>query len=173
MQKLSDQILKLLQGGEALIEARLKALKITNEIQGFGSSVNSSSSSSPCSSPGSSSFRSFSTTTTPSYFGSNKNSLQGGIGDHGNIVFPSKNVKHVDKNHLWCVPAVEEKHVLIDSDDGEKVEKPKGFVSEICSKIVGNATIGGGREKIGFRCISDVGRKGIKKKYDRQYSLWF
>ena len=51
MLKLSEQILKLLQDEEALIEARLKALKITNEIQGFGSSLNSptSSSPSPCS----------------------------------------------------------------------------------------------------------------------------
>ncbi|XP_054796119.1 uncharacterized protein LOC129301587 [Prosopis cineraria] len=50
MQKISDQILKLLQGGPTLREARLKALKITNEIQGFGSSEYSPSASSSSSS---------------------------------------------------------------------------------------------------------------------------
>ncbi|XP_027367796.1 epsin-3 [Abrus precatorius] len=163
MQKLSDQILKLLHNREALKEARLKALKITNEIQGFGSSVNTPSSS-PCSvsseaaSPGISSFYSFSTPRNDS-----------------NAAFPSKNGKqHVDKNHRWNGPSGEEKNVLIDSDEDEYLAKPKGFVSEICSKIVGsNPPIVGKREKIGFRCISDVGSKVTKKKFDRQYSLWF
>ncbi|XLR44470.1 hypothetical protein S83_029130, partial [Arachis hypogaea] len=53
MLKLSEHILKLLEGGEALNEARLKALKITNEIQGYG--ISSSSPSSSSSSPSSSS----------------------------------------------------------------------------------------------------------------------
>lgn len=155
MQNLSNEILKLLQGGEALKQARLKALKITNEIQGFGSgsSLNSPTStvSSPSSfssdqlgSPGSSSFCSFSTNGSP---------------------------KNVDEKHLWNGPAIEE--ILIDSDDDVVDDdydgKPKGFVSEMCSKIIG----GNGREKIEFRCISDVGRKVPKKSYDRQYSHWF
>ncbi|CAK8572105.1 unnamed protein product [Lathyrus sativus] len=163
MQNLSNEILKLLQGGEALKQARLKALKITNEIQGFGSgsSLNSPTStvSSPSSlssdqlgSPGSSSFFSFSTNSSP---------------------------KNVDEKHFWNGPTIEE--ILIDSDNDDDVEdddddnyngedgKPKGFVSEICSKIIG----GNGRENIEFRCISDVGRKVPKKCYDRQYSNWF
>ncbi|CAI8603122.1 unnamed protein product [Vicia faba] len=159
MQNLTNEILKLLQGGEALKESRLKALKITNEIQGFGSgsSLDSPTSivSSPCSfssdqlgSPGSSSFCSFSTNSSP---------------------------KNVDEKQLWNGPAVEE--ILIgsgddvDDDDDSYGEdgKPKGFVSEICSKIIG----GNGRGKIEFRCISDVGSKVAKKSYDRQYSLWF
>uniref|UniRef100_A0A7N1A551 ENTH domain-containing protein n=1 Tax=Kalanchoe fedtschenkoi TaxID=63787 RepID=A0A7N1A551_KALFE len=37
MQKKSERIMQLLRGGEILKEARLKALKITKEIQGFGS----------------------------------------------------------------------------------------------------------------------------------------
>ncbi|WJX12482.1 hypothetical protein P8452_02980 [Trifolium repens] len=168
MQKLSNEILKLLQGGEALKQARLKALKITNEIQGFGSSLNSPSSST--SSPNSmsfdqlespSSFCSFSTTSTSI----NNYNIDS---DLKNIV-PQKN--NVDEKNHWNDPAAEE--ILIDSDDvddsGGEVGKSKGFVSEMCSKIIG----GSDRGKIEFRCISDVGRKDPKKRYDRQYSLWF
>lgn len=36
MQKRAENILNLLRGGIILKEARLKAVKITNEIQGFG-----------------------------------------------------------------------------------------------------------------------------------------
>jgi len=159
MQKLSNEILRLLQGGEGLKEARLKALKITTEIQGFGGSLSSPSSrtSSPSSlssdqlaSPGSSSFCSSSSSGTPI-----------------NYNVPQKN--KVDEKHLWDGPAIEE--ILIDSDDDKDGEmgKSKGFVSEMCSKIIG----GNDREKIEFRCISDVGRKVTKKRYDRQNSLWF
>ncbi|CAM8979470.1 unnamed protein product [Rhodiola kirilowii] len=52
MHKKSERIMQLLRGGEILKEARLKALKITKEIQGFGSlhmSPLTSSSSSPSS----------------------------------------------------------------------------------------------------------------------------
>ncbi|XP_015940675.1 epsin-3 [Arachis duranensis] len=169
MLKLSEHILKLLEGGEALNEARLKALKITNEIQGYGisSSSPSSSSSSPSSSSWPSSpcspqgplpaFRSFSTPTTPtpSFF--------------DNINSKNNN----NRKHLWGganETVVEERNVLIDDDDDDddgKLEKPKGFVSEICSKIIGDPKVAG------FRCLSDVGRKEVKKKYDRQSSLWF
>lgn len=185
MQKLSDRVLKLLQGGGTLREARLKALKITNEIQGFGSSVNSPLSSSPysSSSEASSSFCSFSTTSsiTPAFMDSNEYLYKhhSPSNDHSNIVFPSKNVKHVDKNHLWNGAAGEEGDILIDFDDDEdeNVEKPKGFVSGIYSKIIGNGTaIGGRREEIEYvRCVSDVGTetKGTEKKFDRQHSLWF
>lgn len=178
MQKLSDQILKLLQGGEALKEARLKALKITNEIQGFGSSMNSPTSSSPNSlfseaaSQASSSFCSFSNTSSPvSFIDSNEQINKYTEEDYKNMVPPkNNNNNNVDKNHLWDGLAGEEKNVLVDSDDEDgEVGKPRGFVSEICSKIIGNG------EKIEFRCISDVGNKvsNNKKKYERQYSLWF
>ncbi|GAU43017.1 hypothetical protein TSUD_28360 [Trifolium subterraneum] len=80
--------------------------------------------------------------------------------------------KHnMDEMNHWDDPAAGE--ILIDSDDdgddfdGE-VGKSKGFVSEMCSKMIG----GNDRRKIEFRCISDVG-KDPKKRYDRQYSLWF
>ncbi|KAK7391723.1 hypothetical protein VNO78_20142 [Psophocarpus tetragonolobus] len=189
MQQLSDRVLKLLQDGEALTEARLKALKITNEIQGFGSSLNSptSSSSSPCSassevSAGSSSFYSVSTTSTPAYvFDSNdqlnKHQLPS-IGNNSNIniVLPPRSGKHVTKNHVWKRHSAgeEKKNILIDSDEDEDVEKPRGFVSGICSKIIGSSpTRGVNREKIEFRCLSDVGSKVNQKKLDRQYSIWF
>ncbi|KAK2402044.1 ENTH/VHS family protein [Trifolium repens] len=132
MQKLSNEILKLLQGGEALKQAQ---------------------------SP--SSFCSFSTTNTSI----NNYNIDS---DLKNIV-PQKN--NVDEKNHWNDPAAEE--ILIDSDDGDdsdgEVRKSKGFVSEMCSKIIG----GSDRGKIEFRCISDVGRKDPKKRYDRQYSLWF
>ncbi|KAF1880204.1 hypothetical protein Lal_00022333 [Lupinus albus] len=189
VQKLSDQVLKLLEGGETLRQARLKALKLTTEIQqGFGSSENSPSSLSPPfseASPGSSSFCSFSTTSsttpTPTFMDSNEYLNKHGLNKDSNIVFRSKNV---DKNHIWDGPAstAQEGDILVDSDDDddEKLDKPKGFVSEIYSKIVGNNggdDIRGSHEKIGyFRCISSVGNgtKGTnKKKFDRQNSLWF
>lgn len=190
MLKLSEQILKLLQDEEALIEARLKALKITNEIQGFGSSFNSptsssSSSSSPWSlsseaSQGSSSFYSFSTTSTPAYtFDSNdqlnKHHSPTSIANDGNIniVLPPKNI-NVTKNHVWKRFAGEENNILIDSDEDEDMEKPKGLLSEICSKIIGGSPIkGDNRENIEFRCLSDVGSKVTQKKLDRRYSIWF
>ncbi|KAJ1398938.1 hypothetical protein SESBI_30733 [Sesbania bispinosa] len=92
--------------------------------------------------------------------------------DYKNIV-ASKNVKHVNKKHIWDGPAADhDKNVLIDSDEDGELEKPKGFVSEIYSKIIGSGSPGS-RGKIEFRCISDVGRKRTTKKFDRQYSLWF
>ncbi|CAJ1976444.1 unnamed protein product [Sphenostylis stenocarpa] len=161
MQKLSDQIVKLLQDGEALTEARLKALKITSEIQGFGSSVTSPTSSSS-SSPGTSSFYSFSTPSTPAYiFDSddkpNKPHSPSARNDNNvNIILPPRNLKQVNKNHLWKRFAGEEKNILIDSKEEEDVDKPKGLVSEICSKISGVSPVGGQkREKVEFRCLSD------------------
>lgn len=56
MQKRSERVLELLKGGETLIQERLKALRITKEIQGFGNSISTSSSPSSASSAGSSVF---------------------------------------------------------------------------------------------------------------------
>ncbi|KAL2325151.1 hypothetical protein Fmac_024209 [Flemingia macrophylla] len=187
MQKLSDQIVKLLHDGETLREARLKALKITNEIQGFGTTLSSPSSSSSSSlpysffssdpaSPRSSSFYSVSTTSTPAYtFDPNEKQQSPSIGN--NIVLPQRNAKRVAINHVWKCPSGEEENVLIDAggEDGD-MEKPKGFVSEICSKIIPSPIKGdnhNNRGKIEFRCLSDVGSTVTQKKFDRQYSLWF
>ncbi|XP_039048761.1 epsin-3 [Hibiscus syriacus] len=54
MQKRSDNVLELLQGGESLRQARLKALKTSKEIKGFGNSATTSPSSSSSSSSDSS-----------------------------------------------------------------------------------------------------------------------
>ncbi|XP_065864494.1 probable serine/threonine-protein kinase PIX13 [Euphorbia lathyris] len=91
MQKRSENVVQLLNGGIALKEARLKALKITKGIQGFGNVVTSPTSTSPSSSDSSrssvsSSFFSYSpsSTTSRTSQGSNisRNSLfSGGSGD--------------------------------------------------------------------------------------------
>jgi len=165
MQKVSDEIVKLLRDPEALTEARMKALKITNGIEGFGSSVKKSSS--PTSS--SSSEGSISTTSSPTMFHSNRKlnkQQQDCIGNNSNIniVLPPRDLKHVTENHL-----------LIESKEDEDVEKPKGFVGEIYSKMSGVSPVKGEkRGKVEFRCLSDVGSKvNNHKKFDRQYSLWF
>ncbi|KAK7356674.1 hypothetical protein VNO80_15949 [Phaseolus coccineus] len=179
MQKLSDEIVNLLQDAEALTEARLKAMKITNGIEGFGSSVKCPS---PTSSSlaGSSSFYSFSTTSTPATIFHSNHKLNkhhsDSIGNNSNIniLLPPRDLKHVRKSHLWKRSAGEEKNILIESKEDEDVEKPKGFVGEICSKISGISPVKGEkRGKVEFRCLSDVGSKVNEKKFDRQYSLWF
>lgn len=163
MQKLSNEILKLLQGGESLNEARLKALKITNEIQGFGSSVNSNSPSSILSaSPLSSEFASPAGSSSSSSFSPTSN-------DSDNKYIVPQN--DLDESHLWDGSTAEE--ILIDSEDDDEMGKPKGFVSEMCSKIIAGSSAIGSREKIEFRCLSDVGRRATKKRYGRQNSLWF
>ncbi|KAG2402071.1 uncharacterized protein HKW66_Vig0232670 [Vigna angularis] len=179
MQKLSDEIVKLLQNAEALTEARLKALKITNGIQGFGSSVKCPSPTSS-SSAGSSSFYSFFTTSTPdNMFHSNdelNKQKSGSIGNNSNIniMLPPRNLKHVTQNHLWKGFAGEEKNILIDSTEDEYVQKPKGFVGEIFEKISAVSPVKGEkRGKVEFRCLSDVGKKVTQQKFDRQYSFWF
>ncbi|XP_028785578.1 epsin-3-like [Neltuma alba] len=203
MQKISGQILKLLQGGPTLREARLKALKITNEIQGFGSSEyspSSASSSSSSSEPHSaSSFSPYSSSTaTPTYFDSvtdpNKNPFSpikdyshGGIwSDENTLVFRKKNMynHNEDENQLWDDPSVEERDYLVgsdveDDDDDKPKEKQKlGFVNRICSRITGSSN-GGFRanydnKKVEFGCLSDNGRRGEnKKKLQRQHSLWY
>ncbi|KAK7278422.1 hypothetical protein RJT34_23450 [Clitoria ternatea] len=180
MQKLSGEILKLLQDVDALKDARLRALKITNEIQGFGGSLNSpvsssgSSSSSSEASPGSAaSFYSFSAPSTPAPAYFIESNDQPRTRYHSpSIVFPPP----VPKKHIWDGRAAEEKNVLIDSDSDDNMGKPNQSFSGMCSKIIGNnKTSGGNREKIEFRCISDVGKKVTTppKKFNRQYSLWF
>ncbi|MED6113771.1 hypothetical protein PIB30_073983 [Stylosanthes scabra] len=190
MLKLSDHILKLLEGGAVLNEARLKALKITNEIQGYGisSSPTSSSSpswpSSPCSPQGPLQFRSFSTPTTPtpSYFDNINSSKKINNRKSSFSPPPTQQIRKEDHGnnnmHVWGGGnddgvVDQERDVLIDDDDDRKLEKPKGFVSGICSKIIG----GSGDPKVGgfIRCLSDVGgrRREVKKKYNRQSSLWF
>lgn len=201
MQKKSDQILILLGGGPTLREARLKALKITNEIQGFGSSVSSPSSSTPSSAytetPRASSFSSFSTTssvwnemnnelskshlTSPTRSEAMESYSQGGLrdsdDDHDNDHYENPR----EGSHRWDCPPIEEKGSLLESededdgDDDEYYEKEDGIISGICSKLVnlspsrGNGPHG----NTGFRSVSDVGREGNKKRFDRHFSFWY
>lgn len=209
MHKLSDQILKLLQGGLTLKEARLKALKITNEIQGFGCLDSPSSSSSSSSSDAqASSFCSFSSSSTPTYIDSLNDQTKspfsptketnityspGGTGDIDNtLVFRRKNATtnnhnyNEEENNFWNNgPSgnIDNKDCLMSLDnnkndvaDEKSKEKPKGFVKGICSKLVGSANAlrgNGPNQKIDFRCLSDVGTKGSKRRLQRQYSLWY
>ncbi|XP_030924156.1 epsin-3 [Quercus lobata] len=193
MQKKSDEILKLLGGGETLKQARLKALKVTKEIQGFGGSMGYPSSSTPSTTTPSSSsseasrFSSFlsCSTTSPTWNDINEldkhqlytpkkevlgSNSQGGIHDEENPIFPAAN-KNSEGSHLWYSPRIQETGSLLDSED-EEDEKKDGFMSGICSKLVGSSPSRGNLEKVGFRSVSDAGRM-TKKRFDRQHSLWY
>ncbi|KAG6668608.1 epsin-3-like [Carya illinoinensis] len=195
MQKKSEEILKLLGGGIALKEARLKALKITKEIQGFGSPNTASPSSSTASTTPSSSsetsrfssiLSSYSTTSTPTWndtYELNKHdqlrsptkdsNSEEGTRDHeeSNKYFTFKKNNVNVGSHQWDSPEVQESGLLLDSED----EKADGFISGICSKLAGISPSGGNDEEFGFMSFSDDGRSSsvTKKKFDRQYSLWY
>ncbi|XP_028070270.1 epsin-2 [Camellia sinensis] len=156
MRKLSERILNLLQGGETLKQARLKALKITKEIQGFGNLMVSPSTSSSSSS-------SSSEMSGTSSFGSCSSSNKKFSNPMGN--------KNIDGSHVWNCPPIEETGSLLDSEDeNEEKEKSHGFISGICSKLVGNSPSKYNGEKVSFRSISDVGMLTRKNKIDRQFS---
>ncbi|KAL6192038.1 hypothetical protein ACLB2K_038425 [Fragaria x ananassa] len=145
MQKKSDQLLVLLRGGPTLREARYKALKLTNEIQGFGSSVSSPSCSSTPSSaysetPRASSFSSFSTTSSiwselsNELFKSHQQSptkseamesyspvgLRDRYDDHDHYEntsnFPATS-KGREESHIWNCPPIEENNSLLESEE--------------------------------------------------------
>lgn len=140
MQKKSERILELLQGGDTLKQARLKAIRITNEIQGFGNMMASPpSSSSPSSSrtSQSSSLASYSTTTSTwndiedglSKFDLSKKSgiiehySKGGRGEEK----ASANLnakKNFGESHIWdsCTRIFEEKGSLINCEEEEEQE---------------------------------------------------
>ncbi|GMY27112.1 epsin-3 isoform X1 [Fagus crenata] len=192
MQKKSDEILKLLGGGETFKEARLKALKITKEIQGFGGSMASPSSTTPSTTTPSSSsseasrFSSFISCSTTSPTWNDINELEklqlstpkkelgsyshGGIHDEENTIFAAE-TKNVEGSHIWDSPRIQETGSLLDSEDEEE-GKSDGFMSGIRSKLVGISPSKGNDEKAGFRSVSDMGRM-MKKRFDRQHSLWY
>ncbi|XVF28581.1 hypothetical protein REPUB_Repub15cG0042400 [Reevesia pubescens] len=148
MQKRSDKVLELLGGGETLRVARLKALKITKEIQGFGSTTTSPSSASSSDSSRASSFGSyFSASTyndineldkleTPIFLTKEpmENYSEGGIQEEKTLEFPSKD-EEFNRVHLWNRPPFQEKGSLLQSE-GEENEKSDGLISGICSKLV-------------------------------------
>ncbi|TQD94808.1 hypothetical protein C1H46_019601 [Malus baccata] len=138
MQKKSDQILNLLGGGQILREARLKALKITNEIQGFGSATASPSSATSFSSSASeasrTSFGSFSTTSSvwndinelsrsyePSPTKLEAMERYSPSGLRSNDYDKASNFLETNENsegsHLWDCPPIEEKGSLLESGD--------------------------------------------------------
>lgn len=194
MRKRSERVLELLKGGDVLKQERLHALKITNQIQGFGNNALSPCSSSSSSSPSSSrvsncsSFGSFSTSSTPTW-----NEAE----EFGNIDILKEKIPAKPKfeaSHLWdpCAP-IEEKDSLLNCEDDEEAEEGlhnydgnvyeyndsskygdqrlSGFLSGIRSKL-GNASPVGRSdhsERVAFRCISDVSRaKG--ERTERQLS---
>ncbi|KDP40352.1 hypothetical protein JCGZ_02350 [Jatropha curcas] len=202
MQKRSDHILKLLEGGDMLKEERLKAIKITKEIHGFGSlSITSprspssaTSGSSRTSSSGSYSFTG-SLFNDPLFFTKeeeNTDSLEGlflqemrdKITDASNNNNNNNNSnKDLKGLHMWDCPPIQETGSLLNcEDDGLKgkmvkgMEKQEGSVNGICLKLAGGIIsprkCHGHQNKEFFRSISDVG-KLIKKKYDRQFSLGY
>ncbi|KAF9605690.1 hypothetical protein IFM89_018033 [Coptis chinensis] len=188
-QKKSERILKLLRGGEFFKEARLKALKVTKEIKGFGNLLASPSSSSP-STPSSASsfgnsgtsFGSYSTNSTPKWTDSddfNKQEFQHNKdyftehSSHGELLKSKSHTlddamnENLKKLHLWDYRPMEETGSLLDSKEKGKEEmkdQRQGLLDGIRSRLAG----GGSPSKL--RSISDVG-KGMKKKFDRQFSM--
>ncbi|XP_058209985.1 epsin-3 isoform X2 [Rhododendron vialii] len=200
MRMRSERILELLSGGERLKQARLKALKITKEIQGFGSSTPSPSSSSPSKMWSAATFGLNSASSTPSRW------EVGAKTKHDIDQYPSAKMGVVDSisigeieseefstptgdrwnfegSHCWerdC-PPVEESGSLLDSededDDGdgdgdgkEEEAKTYGFISGICSKF-------GGKSPSKFIKGEKVAFRSLsdvgkvrKKKVDHQFS---
>ncbi|XP_022924778.1 epsin-3-like isoform X2 [Cucurbita moschata] len=156
MHKKSQSILQLLKGGQTLKESRLRALKITREIQGFGSSSSPSTSSSilsPNFSPSfsfastrTSSFGSYSTTLSPAWSdlheGNNfenspspddafESHIWGRKGNDNNSTEKNFTIKG---QQLWECPLIEEDESLLDPEDEEK--KPTSLLNEVCTKLV-------------------------------------
>ena len=181
MQKKSEQILDLLMGGVTLKQARLKALKITKEIQGFGNSMASPSSSSSSSSGSSSrtSFGSYSTATTAGFndieheLNSNTKETLGSYG-LGGIYGDEKptTLRQTNDNlkalHLWDSHSGQETGSLLDSEGDEDAGKDD-FISGICFKLVGISPFRSNIKKTTLRNYSDVGR-ATKKTFHRQFS---
>ncbi|KAM7280899.1 hypothetical protein ACFE04_008033 [Oxalis oulophora] len=158
MEKRSDRLMDLLGNPEALVEARSKALKITKEIQGFGSSSPSSSSnasSSPTSDASHSSWGSYSTSSSTC---------------NNDVSELSKNIQMDDDvgkkgTHVWDFPESGESGSLLIDDEDEK-NGNQTLISELCSKLVG-ISINSNKVKVPIRSFSDVGRV-TRKRLDRQ-----
>lgn len=199
MRKRSERVLELLKGGDVLKQERLHALKITNQIQGFGNNALSPCSSSLSSSPSSSrvsncsSFGSFSSSSTPTW---NEADEYCKFSDILKEKIPAK--PKSEASHLWdpCAP-IEEKDSLLNCEDEEEAEEGlhnyddnndgnvceyddnnqygdqrlSGFLSGIRSKLSNVSPVGRSdhSERVAFRCISDVGRAKVGRT-ERQLS---
>ncbi|XP_048334127.2 epsin-3 [Ziziphus jujuba] len=201
MQKKSDEVLKLLGEGPTLKQARLKALKITKEIQGFGNPI--SSPNSALSPPGSSTSTSSRTSSFGSFstlFNNNHDHMsndlpiklvspkkepaaerypEGVIRDNVNekdhcLWTPLSKNGNVEGKHLWTCPQSEEKGSLLkgeddDHDHGAYENITNNLVSKNMYTRIDRVRNPGSH---GFKSISDVGKR-MKKKIDRQFSLWY
>ncbi|KAL3507618.1 hypothetical protein ACH5RR_033000 [Cinchona calisaya] len=147
MQKRSDRILQLLQGGEILRKERLKALKITNEIKGFGNLMIS-----PSSSPLScgTSLESVSSLSSSSGTSSALSEIDDRSHDH-----------NVDENGALLD--------IFEQENSEEEEKPTSFMSGICSKL-GISPRGFGKKVLFTRVPNDADSSRIKKM-QRQFSI--
>ncbi|KAI3867855.1 hypothetical protein MKW92_039030 [Papaver armeniacum] len=161
MEKKSERVLNLLKGGEFLKSARLKALKISKEIKGFGNLMASpqASTSSPSSSGTSrTSFGSYSLTSSmwnESDDYSSKHEQNPTRKSHMENCSSPRVLPSEEGTHLWDNP-IQEGGSLLDPDDEEDEEK------------INNAFIWD-NEKGVTRSFSDVGKE-IKKKLYRQFS---
>ncbi|KAK8661563.1 hypothetical protein V6N13_091162 [Hibiscus sabdariffa] len=178
MQKRSDKILELFQGGDTLRQARLRALKTSKEIRGFGNSATTSPSSSSRSSSDSSrasnsSFGSFfgSASTPHDIMHDNPHlidnleapilvkSEEDSFFEEKALQFPSSEDEHFKCLHLWDCPPIPEKGSLLESD----CRSPKasdGVITDICSKLRISPS------------KSDAAI-GLRNKFGRQFSLRF
>ncbi|XP_059650670.1 uncharacterized protein LOC132296486 [Cornus florida] len=162
MQKRSERILELLQGGEALKQARLKALKITKEIQGFGNPMFSPPFSPSSSTSQASTLGSFSTSSSPWSVESSPptkeagGNFSGGIRSLEKLPKTSAYTKENDEGlHLWDFPPIEETDNLLHDPE---VEKRRGLINGICSKIVGSNPSKCDGKKVALRSFCEVGK---------------
>ncbi|XP_018716452.2 epsin-3 [Eucalyptus grandis] len=185
MHKKAEQIVKLLGDREALKKARLKALKITKEIQGFGSSTSSPSSRSSCSNSETLRTWSFGSSSASSTWNEandpcrldqfsprkefKEGYYQGRTKDDDTSDFLSKTE---NRSHRWNHHATKEIKSLLDPKDPYPEQK-NGLVSGICSKLAAlSPRKANGTEKNAFRSLSDAG-KAMRKNYERQFSIGY
>ncbi|XP_074304629.1 epsin-3-like [Silene latifolia] len=173
MRSKSERLIKLLQGGLSLQEVRSKAIKLTNEIHGFGSSPTSSSSSSSPRGSWTSSFDSYSSSspswqdmhdspkceeTKQSFEQDTLKNLPKKFATHTMpINFLDDNVD-VYESLDWNT--IQETFTDIDLNDEE--EKKVGFFRGFCSKHIGYSPLKNDGEKKLSKSVSDV--KDEKKK---------
>ncbi|KAI4368408.1 hypothetical protein MLD38_016967 [Melastoma candidum] len=177
MKKKAERILKLISDDKALKEARLNALMVTKEIQGFGSSPSSSSQSSPsyadCLSPG----------------GGQMKYAHGGIQD-GVGALPATMTGNSTALHSWDRRLSRENGLLLNQEEdgyrntgnenhgGDQCGEGNGgsYISEICSRIASMSprkSGNGDRERMGFRSLSDAGKAKGEKRLHRQFSIGY
>ncbi|KAJ4843850.1 hypothetical protein Tsubulata_037210 [Turnera subulata] len=182
MQKRSDNIIKLLNGGDTLREARLKALRITKGIEGFGSFVASSASLSPsppssATSSATSSFGSFSTTGStcndPVDLSSLLSPTEGEIEDPKTVITsPRISKEGTEGSCIKDCPVIQETDSLLDSEDDEE-DKQGGFISGIRSKLAAmSPSKESHAEKTAYKSFSNIGSV-IMRKHDRQFSMGY